>query len=299
MVATQMPLAAPAVALAVGIRARGIGNIMHDAQHATVSSIPRLNAIVGNLAACATNNSFKAYDDEHGPHHSYTGSEGDPKLASYVEKGFTDVATPWSRERVAREILRASACAVRDSVLGFARRKGEVREIRGRTNDDRETATGQAVRLATWLGGATAGLLVGRPVPVATYLAATLVVKPVINTFTDVFNHAGLIPFETDPVRQTRGFTGGVIARTLFGAYRDDFFHYVHHFCTKIPWRNKEKAAALILERFKRADEIPRCDGIYFARHSDLPSVCEDIANRLQARHVLCVASGQADTDPN
>ena len=265
-----MPISTPAVAIVLGVRGRYVANLMHAASHRALTSYVKVDELLGHLLATVGAISFVAYCEDHlVRHHGRLGNPAeDPKLMSYIDMGLMNGGL-WTKRRLAKTMARAAAKSVRRSPHRVVYRQED------------EPAKHHHRRVTAWVTGLAVLGAGGGLAPLTTFLAAQLVVKPVVNLVTDVANHAGLIGIESDPVLMTRGFDGNLLVRMLFGGYQDDLAHFVHHWAPGIPWNNELNAAALILERFPRSSEIPYCEGFIWAKTSARPTVFDDIVTRL------------------
>ncbi len=267
----RLPILWLPVLVHLGVRGRYIGNLMHEAQHRKLLRSPRLNRVVGHIFALLTFNSFSDYDDIHSIHHRDLGQAGDPKVIAYEQKGLAGAARK-SRVGFLVEVLVVPLLGV---LLVRA-----IASVISRKNESRYEVL---ARFLFWLSIAVVAWLTGSLMLLAVYVAAMLTVRPYINHLTDIANHGGLIPYETDEVRMTRGFTGGWVTRYLFGGSRDDLYHVVHHWAPGVVWFNYAAAAEILASEFPRWGEVPFCDGFIVSRRPGVPSVLDDIYRRLHA----------------
>jgi fatty acid desaturase len=258
---------APLSILHVGTRGRALANLMHEAQHRALFRSPRANRLAGEVLAFLVGNSFEQYDAEHKVHHGHTGGERDPKVRTYTRLGLVRDGRPWTRHRLLKAVVRGVPGAVLERITSFL------------TDGPRPACV---ARITGWAALAVAGTASGFGPIVVAYLLAMVLVRPVHNMVTDVFNHAGRIGpgVRRHEMLRTRGFTGNVVVRYLFGAVADDMWHWVHHWCPGIAFWDKARVGRAILAQRPDLREV-MCDGVFRSRVPGVRSVIDDVVHGL------------------
>lgn len=258
---------APISVLHVGTRGRALANLMHEAQHKALFRSPRANRLAGAVLAFLVGNSFELYDAAHKVHHGHTGGERDPKVQTYLRMGLVNDGLPWTRRRLLRTLVHGVPAAVSERITSFL------------ADWPRPACV---ARVGAWSALVAAGTAAGFGSIVLVYLLAMVVVRPVHNMMTDVFNHAGRIGpgVERHEMMRTRGFTGNFVVRYFFGAVADDMWHWVHHWCPGIGFWDKARVGRAILAHRPDLREV-MCDGVLRSRVPGVRSVIDDVVEGL------------------
>jgi fatty acid desaturase len=254
----------------VGVRQRYLANLCHEALHVKCVGSPRTNLWTGRLAlAWPLAQSFGDYDREHRVHHRRLGRDDDPKVIAYRAKGLTSPVAD-KVEFLWRFVLLPALGPMPIATVKtiFTKKKESQGEAAG--------------RLAFWCAAGAVAWATGTLHLVWKYWVPALIfVRPVISLLTDLSNHLGRIDND-DPVLKTRNWTSNTLGRHLLGGHHDDMFHWVHHALPGVLHRHQPRVAALIAERYPRADDIPFCDGFFWARSPGVPAVLDDIVAGLK-----------------
>ena len=251
--------------LLIGSRQRALMNLVHQASHRKLFRSRTLNDSVGKLfAAFPLLTSLSAYVCAHCRHHgSLWDSEHDPKLFRYRQLGlvepFADGRRAFARRHLLRPLLLGRAPS---NILASLSWKGEPRS---------ETFQ----RVAFWAMLLPSVVITGAgPAFVAFWLVPFATSFQVIRYWAEMAEHAGLR--SSDPFRATRNWKGGVVARFLLAPH-SDWYHLTHHLLPGIPHYRLADAHRLLMQVPEYASGH-HCDGFFWSRRAERPSVLEDIA---------------------
>jgi fatty acid desaturase len=266
-------LAGTAVAIAVylaaitviGSRQRALMNLVHEASHRKLFRTRKANDWAGRLfASFPLAASLDAYVCGHCRHHGHLWDRNlDPKTSRYAHLGL--VRAP-----------RRLAELVRTHVLKPALLLHVPFNVRGALTVEGEPRSERLARIAFWCVLIAAVVATGQAlVFVALWVVPFLTTFQVIRYWTEMAEHAGLDA--DNPWMATRNWTGSLPARWLLAPHRDDQYHLVHHLLPRIPHYRLAEAHRLLMHVPEYA-AAHHCDGFFFARRPDAPSVLQDIA---------------------
>jgi fatty acid desaturase len=249
----------------IGSRQRALMNLVHQASHRKLFRTRGLNDSLGKLfAAFPLLTSLSAYVCNHCRHHGFLwDSERDPKLLRYRQLGLVDPFGGGRRAFVRRHLLRPLLLwHAPSNVLASLSWRGEPRS---------ETLQ----RVAFWamllpslvLFGVGTEFLVFWLVPFGTSFQ-------VIRYWAEMAEHAGLR--SSDPFQATRNWRCGMLGRFLLAPH-SDWYHLTHHLLPAIPHYRLADAHRLLVQVPEYATGH-HCDGFFWSRRSERPSVLEDIA---------------------
>jgi fatty acid desaturase len=247
----------------VGSRQRALMNLVHEASHRKLFKSRRLNDVAGRLlAGFPLLTSVSAYVCAHCRHHAALwDAERDPKTQRYAQ---LDLISPAADRRFWwRHIVRPLALWHAPYNLASSLSwRGEDRSER-------------VQRLAFWIGVLLVAYATGLwPGLVVYWLVPYCTTFQVIRYWTEMAEHAGL-PTD-DPWLATRNWDGSWAARWLLAPHRDDLYHLVHHLFPGIPHYRLGEAHRVLLAVPEYA-AAHHCDGFFWPRRADAPSVLQDI----------------------
>lgn len=249
----------------IGSRQRGLMNLVHEASHRKLFRNRALNDWAGRLlAAFPLLASLEAYVCAHCRHHGFLGdAEKDPKTKRYDQLGLIVVPRKL-REFVGKHLLKPLLLGhVPFNVLGAIDWKGEP-------------ARERVARATFWIVMIPVIVLLGLTTQVVLYwVVPFLTTFQVIRYYTEMAEHAGLDM--DDPWTATRNWTGSFLARWLLAPHYDDSYHLVHHLFVWIPHYRLGEAHRILMHVPEYAAGH-HCDGFFFPRRPDAPSVVQDIA---------------------
>lgn len=252
-----------AAVLLIGSRQRALMILVHQASHRKLFASRRANDWVGRLfVSFPLLTSLESYVCAHCRHHGFLwDQEKDPKVPRYRELGLvrpTSAPRSFARKHLLGPLLlRHTPINVKNSLSWH-----------GEPGDER------LARVVYWL--AVAGLAVGFGwgEELLLYWAVPYLTSfQVIRYWTEMAEHAGLE--SDDPWLATRSWETHPIAAWFLAAH-NDAYHLLHHLFPAIPHFRLAEAHRLMLQVPEYAAGH-HCDGFFFQRRPDAPSVVQDI----------------------
>jgi fatty acid desaturase len=254
----------------VGSRQRGLMNLVHEASHRKLFRSRRLNDWAGRLlAGFPLLASLEAYVCSHCRHHGFLWDrERDPKTRRYLDLGLVQPPKrmiSFVRAHVLRPLLLLH---MPFNVWGSISWAGEpISERVARVTY--LTVVGVVAIIAGWW-----------PLVAKYWLVPYLTSFQVIRYFTEMAEHAGLD--SRDPWTASRNWTASLPVRFIVGPHSDDLYHLVHHLFPRIP-HYRLRAAHAVLMGVPEYAAGHHCDGFFFARRPEAPSVLQDIIERQES----------------
>lgn len=250
--------------LMIGSRQRALMNLLHQASHGKLFRWRPLNDWLGKLlAGFPLLTSLSAYTCAHCRHHgSLWDPQTDPKTARYRQLGLIAPLADGERSFWLRHLVRPLLLMHAPfNILSALSWRGERRSE-------------SAQRLAFWVTLVTVLLLTGLLEEFALlWLVPFGTSFQVIRYLAEMAEHAGL---RSDDIWMgTRNWRGGLVARHLLAPH-SDYYHLTHHICPAIPHHRLAEADRILMKVPSYAAGH-HCDGFFFRRRRERPSVMQDI----------------------
>ena len=258
------PLVYILACIVIGSRQRALMNLLHEASHNKLFKNRSANDWIARFfLAYPLGASLSAYRAEHYIHHGFLWDEAkDPKTIRYKSLGLVppprDAKTFFTRH-IVRPLLLAHV----------------AHNIAGALSLKREQRSETVIRF-----GFLALLLIG--IVAAHLILAFLLfwIVPfctsfqIIRYWNEMAEHAGLQ--DDNPWLSTRNWNSNVLMCWLLAPHSDDLYHLTHHLFPLIPHYHLAKAHRLLLQVPQYAN-AHHCNGFFFPRQPDAPSVIQDI----------------------
>ncbi len=262
--ARMNPFVYVAAVIIIGSRQRGLMNLLHEASHKKLFKNRTANSVIGRfLTSYPMGASFTAYQSNHYIHHGFLWDiNRDPKIQRYTELGLVSPPSGvWAffRLHIMRPILLMHAFYNIKSALSLKDERKDESPIR--YGFIALIIVGVVVT-HVWMG-----FLLFWLVPFCTSFQ-------VIRYWNEMAEHAGL--FEFDAWMATRNWTSVLWMQWLMGPHHDDLYHLTHHLFPLIPHYRLAEAHKMLLVVPQYA-AAHHCDGFFFQRRRDAPSVLQDI----------------------
>ncbi len=258
------PLVYAAAVIVIGSRQRALMNLVHEASHKKLFRNRIANDRVGKLlSAWPLLSSLSAYTCAHCRHHGYLwNEEKDPKTAAYRALGLLSIPEN-RRQFLFRYLVKPFFLMhVTRNVAGSISWEGEPRS---------ETV-GRIVFWAVLLGTVSASGLI---VPFFLFWVVPFLTSfQIIRYWNETAEHAGLQT--DDPWMATRNWNSSLLGRFLLAPHSDDLYHLTHHLFPLIP-HYRLAAAHRLLMRVPEYARGHHCDGFFWPRRANAPSVIQDI----------------------
>jgi fatty acid desaturase len=270
------PLVYILAVIVIGSRQRGLMNLLHEASHGKMFKHRVLNDWIGRFfTTYPMGASLSAYRAAHYIHHGWLwDEEKDPKTIRYQELGL--VVPP--RDQLTffkRHILRPLLLAhVAHNIAVALSLKGERRS-------------------ETFVRFGFLALVIAGVILTHTFLSFLLFwVVPfctsfqIIRYWNEMAEHAGLP--EYNAWMATRNWRSNPLAEWLLAPHSDDLYHLTHHLFPLIPHYRLAAAHRLLMQLPQYAN-AHHCDGFFFPKRKDAPSVLQDIRRPqdIEKYHVL------------
>lgn len=257
------PLVYALAVLVIGSRQRALMNLVHQGSHKKLFRSRSLNDWAGKLfAAFPILTSLSAYTCAHCRHHGFLwNEEKDPDAIRYAQLGLVSPPVDVPRFGV-RALLRPILLLhVAHNVVSALSWEGEPRS---------ETVQ----RAAFWAVVLTVVVSTGLVVPFLLFWAVPfLTTFQVLRYWAEMAEHSGLR--SDDPWMATRNWTSSFVTRELLAPHSDNY-HLAHHLFPLIPHYNINAAHRLLM-RVPEYAGAHQCDGFFWPRRVDAPSVLQDI----------------------
>jgi fatty acid desaturase len=259
------PLVYVTAVVVIGSRQRALRGLVHEASHRKLMRNRLLNDWLGRLfAAFPLVTSLSGYMCAHCRHHACLwDSERDPKRPFYAKWGLTrGAARPaaFRRDHIARPLLFLHSPAFVFLGLRYFFSRQEPSEV-----IMRYLFAGGAIALIFVLNLGAAFVLFWCVPFCTTY--------QLFRYWSDMADHGGLE--SDDPWRTTRNWDATRLVRWALAPH-DDRFHLTHHIVPGIPHFRVAEAHRLLMAVPQYAAGH-HCDGFFFARRTDAPSVIQDM----------------------
>jgi fatty acid desaturase len=250
--------------IVIGSRQRGLMNLLHEASHKKLFKNRAANAVIGRVfTSYPMGASFTAYQSNHYIHHGFLWDfNKDPKTQRYTELGLVSPPSHWwafFRQQILRPLLLTHVFYNIKSALSLKDERSDESPVRYGF-----IALIIITVLATHVWW---GFLFFWLVPFCTSFQ-------VIRYWNEMAEHAGLPSY--DAWMATRNWTSVLWMQWLMGPHHDDLYHLTHHLFPLIPHYRLAKAHRLLLAVPQYA-AAHQCDGFFFPRRRDAPSVLQDI----------------------
>ncbi len=258
------PLAYILAVIIIGSRQRGLMNLLHEASHSKLFKDRLMNDWLGRFfTTYPMGASLSSYRAAHYIHHGWLwDEEKDPKTIRYKELGL--IAPPSDRLTFfKRHIMRPLLLAhVAHNIAVALSLKGERRS---------ETLVRfgflALVLAAVLLTHTLIGFLLFWVVPFCTTFQ-------IIRYWNEMAEHAGLPDYNA--WMATRNWRSNFVMEWLLAPHSDDLYHLAHHLFPLIPHYRLAAAHRLLMQLPQYAN-AHHCDGFFFPRRKDAPSVLQDI----------------------
>jgi fatty acid desaturase len=250
--------------IVIGSRQRGLMNLLHEASHGKMFRNRTMNDWGGRFfTTYPMGASLSAYRVAHFIHHGWLwDEEKDPKTIRYQELGL--VVPPSDRLTFfKRHILRPLLLAhVAHNIAAALSLKGERRS---------ETI----VRFG-FLALVFAGVIIAHALPgfLLFWVVPFCTSFQIIRYWNEMAEHAGLPDYNA--WMATRNWRSNLVMEWLLAPHSDDLYHLAHHLFPLIPHYRLAAAHRLLMQLPQYAG-AHHCDGFFFPRRADAPSVLQDI----------------------
>lgn len=252
--------------LMIGSRQRALMNLLHEASHNKLFKNRILNDWIGRFfTSYPMGASFTAYQTNHYIHHGYLWDlSRDPKTQRYTTLG---LVTPSSngflffRHHILWPLLLGHVFHNIKSALSL---KDERR-------DESPVRYGFLALLiiGVLMTHMFMGFLLFWLVPFCTSFQ-------IVRYWNEMAEHAGLPDY--NPWMGTRNWNSSPFMEWFLGSHSDDLYHLTHHLFPLIPHFRLKKAHQLLMQVPQYAN-AHQCDGFFFPRRRDAPSVIHDICH--------------------
>ena len=258
------PLVYILAVIVVGSRQRALMNLLHEASHSKLFKNRPVNDWIGRFFTCyPMGASFSAYQNAHFIHHGLLwDEEKDPKTIRYKTLGLitppADQLT-FFRRHIVRPLLLAHVAYNIAAALSL---KGERRL---------ETL----VRFG-FLALVLVGVIVAHILPSFFFfwIVPFCTSFQIIRYWNEMAEHAGLPDYNA--WMATRSWRSTFLMEWLLAPHSDDLYHLAHHLFPLIPHYRLATAHRLLMQLPQYAS-AHHCDGFFFPRRADAPSVLQDI----------------------
>jgi fatty acid desaturase len=258
------PLAYILAVIVIGSRQRGLMNLLHEASHSKLFKNRRMNDWIGRGFTCyPMGASLSAYRAAHYIHHGWLwDEEKDPKTIRYKTLGLitppSDRLTFFKRHIVRPLLLSHVAYNIAAALSLKGERRWETFIRFGFL---------ALVLGSVLLAHVLPGFLLFWVIPFCTSFQ-------VIRYWNEMAEHAGLP--EYNAWMATRNWNSSLLVRWLLAPHSDDLYHLTHHLFPLIPHYRLADAHRLLMQLPQYA-AAHHCDGFFFPRRPDAPSVLQDI----------------------
>jgi fatty acid desaturase len=250
--------------IVIGSRQRALMNLLHEASHKKLFKNRFMNDWIGRIfTSYPMGASFTAYQANHYIHHGFLWDvDKDPKTQRYTTLGLVrPPSNPFAffRRHILRPLLLAHVMYNIKSALSL---KDERR-------DESPVRYGFLVLLiaGVLISHQFWGFLIFWLIPFCTSFQ-------IIRYWNEMAEHAGLPDYNA--WMATRNWNSSLVMRWLIAPHSDDLYHLTHHLFPLIP-HYRLAAAHRLLMRVPQYAGAHQCDGFFFPRRANAPSVIQDI----------------------
>jgi len=258
------PLVYVLAVIMIGSRQRALMNLLHEASHKKLFRNRIMNDWIGRcLTSYPMGASFTAYQSTHYIHHGFLWDpDKDPKTQRYVTLGLvtppSDLFT-FLRHHVVWPLLLGPVFFNIKSALS----------LKDEREDESPVRYGFLALLivAVLVTHQFMGFLLFWLIPFCTTFQ-------IIRYWNEMAQHAGLP--EYNAWMATRNWQSAPFFEWMVGSHSDDLYHLTHHLFPLIPHYRLATAHRLLMQ-VPRYAQAHQCDGFFFPRRPDAPSVFQDI----------------------
>jgi fatty acid desaturase len=268
--------------IVVASRMRALMNLVHQCSHGQLFRNRNINKWVGRLlVAWPLGISVSVYRTAHENHHNLLWDpHGDPKIPRYRRLGLFPQNQGMGSFLVKYLVLPRFVLHIPRNIAETIHGAGESR-------------TERFGRATYWLAcvGLTVLLGIGKDL-ILYWLVPYVTTFQFIRFWAETAEHIGLDG--SNPWSATRNWTGNTLVRWIFAPH-SDHWHLTHHLYSGIPHYRLSEAHRIMMHVPEYADNAHICDGLFFQRRPDSPSVIRDIVSSDALSYYKLTGSARED----